>query len=160
MMCEVCGKEMHGQPIKAKIDGSLMNVCKECSKFGKVIRVTPKQNKRRAATKTKANLPYSSRRYEEKTEEIIENYNMIIRTAREQNNWNREELAKKLNEKLSLVSKIENGKMEPDLKLAKKIEKLLNIKIIEIANENIGEEIKASKVRRATLGDLVKIKRK
>lgn len=159
MRCEVCGKNMSQQPIKVKIDGSVMDVCNECSKFGKRIRQAPIKT---SIKSRKSKVPQNTQKkvYNERIEEIVEDYNDIVRAAREKRDWNREELAKKINEKLSVVSKIENRKMEPDLKLAKKIEKALNIKLIETSNQSLEQEVKASSLRKATLGDIMKVKRK
>ena len=37
MECEICGKTVpEDNPIRAKIEGSVMVVCKECSKLGRI----------------------------------------------------------------------------------------------------------------------------
>lgn len=41
MNCEMCGKEIEGKPLRAKIEGSLLLVCSDCAKFGRVQRDTP-----------------------------------------------------------------------------------------------------------------------
>ena len=58
------------------------------------------------------------------------------------------------------MSKIESGKMEPDIKLAKKFEKTLGITIIEKYDEMDLESFKSSASGPNTLGSIVKIKRK
>ena len=45
MNCEICGKPIEGRPIRTKIDGSVLEVCKECSKFGRVQKDTPLERK-------------------------------------------------------------------------------------------------------------------
>ena len=43
MECEICGKTVpENNPIRAKIEGSVMVVCKECSKLGKIQKTPPK----------------------------------------------------------------------------------------------------------------------
>ena len=43
MECEICGKPVpEHNPIRAKIEGSVMVVCKECSKLGKIQKAPPK----------------------------------------------------------------------------------------------------------------------
>ena len=61
----------------------------------------------------------------------MEDFNTIVRKARESRGWTREELGAKIYEKVSVINRIESGKMEPDIKLAKKLEKTLNITLIE-----------------------------
>ena len=55
MECEICGKEVpEHNPIRAKIEGSVMVVCKECSKLGKIQKAPPKP-KFRKQEKSKRN---------------------------------------------------------------------------------------------------------
>ena len=64
-----------------------------------------------------------------------------------------EELGKKLNEKMSIIKKIENEELEPGLVLAKKLENFLSVKLV---NEDRGEiDFKDKKL---TVGDLLKLK--
>ena len=170
MNCEICGKPIEGRPIRTKIDGSVLEVCKECSKFGRVQKDTPlerkfvsrnkkgnPQNKNRSAS-NKQNL--QRRRREEPMDELVEDYNVLIRKARESKGWTREELGAKMYEKVSVINRIESGKMEPDIKLAKKFEKTLGITIIEKYDEMDLESFKSSASGPNTLGSIVKIKRK
>ena len=162
MECEICGKPVpEHNPIRAKIEGSVMVVCKECSKLGKIQKAPPKpkyvqqKNKKQKAT-PKRN--YS--RQDEPSEELIENYNDEIRKARESKNWSREDLGKKINERVSVINRIESGKMTPDIKLTKKLEKALNIKLLEkVNNVDLNQFINSSSGER-TLGNIMKIKRK
>ena len=109
MECEICGKPVpENNPIKAKIEGSVMVVCKECSKLGKIQKAPPKpkfvkQNKTKRPTSTR-NKPYS--RNDEPSEELIEDFNVEVRKAREAKNWSREVLGKKINERVSVINRI------------------------------------------------------
>ncbi|MCR5027176.1 MAG: multiprotein bridging factor aMBF1 [Methanobrevibacter sp.] len=162
MECEICGKPVsETNPTRAKIEGSVMVVCKECAKLGTIQKAPPKprfqQNK-----KGKRNTKQQKRNYrnDEPTEELIENYNTIVRNARESKNWSREDLGKKINERVSVINRIESGKMTPDNKLTKKLEKALNIKLLESVNEvDLNQFINNSSGER-TLGNIMKIKRK
>ena len=93
------------------------------------------------------------------SEEVIEDYNAVIRDAREKRGWSREELAEKLYEKASVVSRIETGKMIPDIKLARKLEKTLNIKLIEKQEHMETEEMRSAASKGATIGDIARIKK-
>ena len=93
-------------------------------------------------------------------EDIFEDYNVIIRKARESKGWTREELGAKIYEKVSVINRIESGKMEPDIKLAKKFEKTLGINLIEKYDEMDLESFKSSAAGPNTLGSVVKIKRR
>lgn len=157
MRCEICGKKLVQEPIKTKIDGSIMLTCKECSKFGKVQKEPPKP-KRQGAKRTQR----TSRRIQrprEPSEEVVENFNEIIRQSREKKGWSREELADKINEKASVVNRIETGKMVPDLKLARKIEKIMNVVLIEKTEGVNADEMAHSNIKGATIGDIARIKK-
>ena len=166
MNCEICGKPIEGRPIRTKIDGSVLEVCKECSKFGRVQKDTPLE--RKFVSRNKKGNPQKrhqarqnvQRRREEPMDELVEDYNVIIRKARESKGWTREELGAKMYEKVSVINRIESGKMEPDVKLAKKFEKTLNITLIEKYDEMDLESFKSSASGPNTLGSIVKIKRK
>lgn len=163
MECEICGKPVpENNPIRAKIEGSVMVVCKECSKLGTIQKAPPKpkfrqQPKGKKQNKTQ-NRNYS--RNDEPSEELIEDYELEIRKAREAKNWSREDLGKKINERVSVITRIETGKMTPDTKLTRKLEKALNIKLLEkVNNVDLNQFINSSSGER-TLGNVMKIKRK
>nr|WP_294998314.1 multiprotein bridging factor aMBF1 [uncultured Methanobrevibacter sp.] len=163
MECEICGKPVpENNPIRAKIEGSVMIVCKECSKLGKVQKTPPKpkfvkQNKNKRP-KTTRNKVYS--RNEEPSEELVEDFSIKVRKAREGKGWSREDLGKKINERVSVINRIETGKMTPDIKLTKKLENTLGIKLLEkVDNIDLNQFISNSSGER-TLGNIMKIKRK
>ncbi|WP_405304832.1 multiprotein bridging factor aMBF1 [Methanobrevibacter sp.] len=163
MECEICGKEVpEHNPIRAKIEGSVMVVCKECSKLGTIQKAPPKP-KFRKQDKSKKSNPTRNKSYsrnDEPTEELIEDFEMAVRNAREAKNWSREDLGKKINERVSVITRIETGKMTPDNKLTKKLEKALNIKLLEkVNNVDLNQFISSSSGER-TLGSVMKIKRK
>ena len=162
MECEICGKEVDEiNPIRAKIEGSVMIVCEECAKLGK-IQKTPPKPKFQKTTKRKKQVN-TSKNYsnnDEPKEELIENYNTTVRNARERKNWSREDLGKKINERVSVINRIESGKMVPDIKLTKKLEKTLDITLLEkVGDLDLNKYINKSSGER-TLGNMVKIIRK
>ena len=103
--------------------------------------------------------PRRVQRPREPAEEVVENVKDLVRQAREQKGWSREEFGEKIYEKASVVNRIESGKMVPDLKLARKIEKLMNIVLIEKNEDVSAEESGHSKVKGATIGDIARIKK-
>ncbi|MBR5503710.1 MAG: TIGR00270 family protein [Methanobrevibacter sp.] len=167
MNCEICGKEIEGKPLRTKIDGSVLLVCNDCAKFGRVQRDTPherrfvtRDKKGRKEANAKARPKKTQPRREEPMDELVEDYNVVIRQAREAKGWKREELGAKIYEKVSVINRLESGKMEPDLKLARKLEKTLNIKLIEKYDDMDLESFKSASSGPNTLGSIVKIKRK
>lgn len=168
MRCEICGKSIEDKIIRTKIDGSVMEVCEECSKFGKIQKEPPKPKfaprNKKSPNQSPSNRSRRSPRpmysLDEPSEEIVEDYSSLIRNARESQNLSREELGEKIYEKVSVINRLESGKMSPDLKLAKKIEKALNIKLIEKINDLDLESYRNNSSQGPTLGDIVKIKKK
>ena len=139
--CELCGSS--GNLIKAIVEGSLLNVCEKCSRFGRAIVVKQEQK---------------IRPIKQNTIDIVNvinpEYPKLIKEAREKFGLKQEDLAKKLDEKLSIIHKLETGHLQPTILLAKKLEKLLNISLIEVYQET--HEKLNFKDRGLTIGDLVK----
>ena len=44
MQCEICGKEIRGEPATVKVEGSEFNVCRECEKYGVSVKDLQKLN--------------------------------------------------------------------------------------------------------------------
>ncbi len=157
MRCEICGKKIIGKPVKTKIENSIMLTCNECSKFGKIQREPPRPQRgpvSRAPAGRKRS--FKSR---EPTHEVIENYQRVIREAREKKGWSREDLGEKIYEKVSVISRLESGKMTPDLKLARKLERTLKVTLLEKTEQAQMDDLSGSNLRRATIGDIARIKK-
>ena len=95
------------------------------------------------------------------TQEIVEDYDSKIRQAREKLGLSHEELGKKINEKASVLSKLETGKMTPNNMLVTKLEHVLKIKLlVQISEEKISQGFPKSPSRETTLGDLIQLNKK
>lgn len=167
MRCEVCGQKIRGKPVRVIIEGAKLTVCNECSKHGTVVWEEPKQplatpklkaKITKPAVPSKVNEAVKNRGFES-TLELVEGFDVKIRQARENMGLTHEELGKKINEKVSVLKKIEVGKMTPDNRLAAKLEHALKIKLLISATEEKASEVTVSKLpsRELTLGDLFKI---
>ena len=166
MRCEVCGRKIHGSPIKAVIEGAKLMVCVECSKYGKIIREEEVGLGQRVPKKVP--VPFSARTRKktvvakvEITQEVVEGYHAKIRQAREKLGLSHEELGKKINEKASVLSKLETGKMTPNNMLVTKLEHALKIKLlVPIKEEKISQDMPKLPNRETTLGDLIQLNKK
>lgn len=144
MLCEICGETMAEK--KIFVEGTVLNVCEECSKFGSEIRKMPQPVRKVLAR-------------EEEVESIVADFARLVRSSREKLGLTQGQLGKKVNEKESVMVRIENGKMQPPISTAKKLESFLGIKLVE--KESSAETSKketAGKEEGVTLGDIVKIK--
>ena len=167
MRCEVCGRKIFGKPFRVVIEGAKLTVCTGCSKHGKIVweeepKPKPVMQKPRVPlrslqiqTKKLAETPTAT------TMELVENFHVKIRQAREKLGFSHEDLGKRLNEKVSLLRKIETGKMTPNNSLAMRLEHALKIKLIVPASD---EKIKIPPAKmvkavkgEVTLGDLIQL---
>ena len=129
-ICEICGKNRKTH--KAIIEGAEVEVCDKCHEENEGYKMRALFSINQQLTKGKKNESVKEEKMQIITEEeIIDNYNEKIREGMKKYNINEEELAKKLNVSLSYLKHIILGKMKPDMKTARKIEKLLNIEILK-----------------------------
>ena len=153
--CDLCGK-VEENLYRALIENVELNVCKECSKFGKVLapvkRYSPKEQHKMIQSAQE-----KSAQKEEKVELLVENYAELIKKKRELMGLSQKDFANKINEKESLIHKIETGNFEPGLALAKKLERILGVKLTEQHEERHGAA-KRKKDDVFTLGDFIKDK--
>jgi len=167
--CEVCGRKIHGKPFKVIIEGAKLTVCSKCAKLGTIIWEEPKPKTpmprtkapiSRSTLKTKSKKPPQAT--VESTLELIEKFDVKIRQARRKLKLSHEDLGKKISEKVSVLKKIEKGKMTPDNKLATKLEHTLKIKLLVPASQEKVPQTRIPKPpsRELTLGDLIKLDKK
>lgn len=144
-----------------------MLVCSECAHYGTRLWETEKskpKNLPMSPPKPKTMLKIApSQKPTEETLELIGDYPKRVRHAREKLGLSHEDLGKKINEKVSLLKKIETGKMKPTQRLAEKLERTLKIKLFAPLTEPKLPQ-KALAIARQkqelTLGDLIKTKEK
>ena len=152
-LCDMCGKETG--LVSALIEGTELNVCKQCAKFGKIVRTSrPVEAKKPVYNAIKAGKSEPAE-IEDVIEILVKDYGKLIKDARERSGLKQKDFANKLNEKASLMQKVETGRHEPSIALAQKIEKFLKINLIE---ESRLDRSKFSKTESSTLtvGDFIK----
>lgn len=142
--CDLCGK--NAELFKAKVEDTLLTVCKSCGKFGKVLEPV-------VSSKQVIKEVVKPRKYEI-VEVIVPDYSTIIRKAREKQGLTQKDFARKLNEKESFIQKVETGRLEPSISTAKKLEVLLNVKLIEQVEEPI-TALKKTSSKPLTIGDVI-----
>lgn len=161
MICEMCGKEM-ASLLPVRIEGTILSVCRDCARFGDNVKAGGGKQQTAEHSVIQARLQNRERRmkskdvYEtgEESIELAEDYSKRIKEAREKMGWKQEELAAKMNERESIVHKLESGGMHPDDALIKKVEKTLNIKLKEKVMITSAET--SVKGQGLTMGDLLK----
>ncbi|MFC6835832.1 multiprotein bridging factor aMBF1 [Halomarina ordinaria] len=171
--CEMCGAET-SSPKTVKIEGAEIDVCSDCAEFGTEVRT---QQSSSSSTKYSTGSSGSSgssssggssaggsggtrRRRDmfDEMDEVVQDYDARIRTAREAAGLTQEELAKELNEKASLVRKLERGDILPSDDVQAKLERKLDITLTEGGSLDDTEWEGGSSTGSYTLGDVVKRK--
>jgi len=143
MLCEMCGKEV---PMlsRVRLERSVLSLCPDCAKFGTLIDPVPSPAPAPSGAPGSRYRPEGGvtahagprRRLEERDlyqeigeMELVPDWNKRIRLAREARQWTPEVLGKKLNEKKSVVLKIESGSFHPPDALVRKIEHVLQVRL-------------------------------
>ena len=164
MQCEVCGRQIFGAPIRAIIEGAKLTVCSQCSKLGSGYwEPKPQRRTKRSMKRQPATISFSKRQQRPtvtETLELVGDFGQQVRQARRGLGLSHEDLGRKIREKVSVIRKIESGKMIPDLVLAEKLEHALKIKLRVPASEPKVQPVLSSKPRGTTLGDLIQFKEK
>ncbi len=163
MQCEVCGRQIAGKTYRRIIEGAKMIVCNDCAKLNSGYWEAKTQRHAKRIPKPRPKL-FISRKKQRPTVnenlELIGNFGLQVRRAREKLELSHEDLGKKIGEKVSVLRKIESGKMTPDLILAEKLEHALKIKLLVPPSEPKAPSVALSQPREITLGELVRLKEK
>lgn len=173
--CEMCGAEKPSLTT-TKVEGAELELCDECAEFG-----TEVKTETASSTSTKystssgssgssgssssssssggASSSSSSRRRDlfDEMEEVANDYDQRIREAREGRGISQEDLAQQLNEKASLIRKLERGDVLPSDDVQTKIERELDISLSAGGGDEDAEWSGGSSTT-TTLGDVVKRK--
>lgn len=148
--CELCGSET-SETTKIKMEGTVLKVCQECSEMGENVS-TPSTDKKRSSSSSNNS---SLRKDGGKT--LATDYGKRLRRAREAESLSQADLADKLNEKESRISKIEKKEFKPGRKLGKKLEAELELELY--VTPEVGDHATGTRGddREATLGDVAEI---
>lgn len=160
MQCEICGKvtDVHVQLKEVLIEGVAMKVCAKCESLG-----TPVNRNRSFSGGFQPKRSTHSEKLIPQEEEEISlkpDYGSIIKKKREELGVKQEALAKMISEKESMVHKIESTSPVINVNIARKIEKILKIKILEEGGDSAGVSEKHRSDGSLTLGDLIMKKMK
>lgn len=173
--CEMCGNEVPS--LKAvRIEGAEIDVCDDCAEFGTEVRTESTTQSTKystgsaggstgssstAGTSSGGSSESQSRRRDmfDEMEEIAQDYDQRIRNARESAGLSQEELADQLNEKASLIRKLEHGDSLPSDSVQTKLERKLEITLAESVGTDDSEWEGSSSTGSYTLGDVVRRKK-
>ena len=127
-----------------------MIVCASCAKGKDILQEFSNKEK-------EAPVNYNKAPKEEL--QVVDNFGSLIKHARESIGLPTKVLAQRINEKESTVIRVEKGEHLPDDRLARKLEKELNITLI-VKSSVEKKQYSSSKQDQITFGDSVVIKDK
>ncbi len=127
---------------RARIEGAMLNVCSSCVSFGTEVKI---EEKRTIPTVKTKEIPEDT---------INPEFARIIKQAREAKRLSREQLASRINEKVSVIERIERD-MKPDERLRRKVENALDI---DLSYEEEPVKMQSKITEDYTLGDAVQIR--
>lgn len=149
MECEICGEPAF-EAYAILLEGTRMNVCRQCSRHGTVVSVHMPEERKAGTEVVK----------EEPEIEVVSDYAERVMRARKEKGITAGGLAMKISESLATIKKIEAGKLSPTEKTGAKLEKALGIKLFERLTPGRLESAKKPRPGGLTLGDVAVVKRK
>lgn len=161
--CEVCGRQIVGKPYKAVIEGAKMVVCGNCVKLGSAYWEERPQRRVKRTAKPLPQISVSRKKQPPalaEALELVEDFSLRIRRAREGMGLSHEDLGRKIGEKVSVLRKIESGKMTPDHRLAEKLQHALRVKLLVPPSEPKVPSVALPHPREVTLGDVARLKKR
>lgn len=163
MICELCGSEVPKTKL-VMVEGAAVNVCPGCERYASSGAVKTKEGKVMLPSVAER-LGTRERRMRYKDvltrgeKELVGDYPQRVRKGRQKTTMSQDELAKSLNEKKSVIVKIENGDIRPTDKLIAKLERALDITLKEYLEIDEDEQdTNQQQSKGMTLGDFIKRK--
>jgi putative transcription factor len=170
----MCGAE-EASLTTTKVEGAELELCSSCTDFGTEVRdestssgggkystssSTGKSSSSSGSSSGSAGSSGSSTRPRDMfddMDEIATDYDERIRDARESRGLSQEELADQLNEKASLIRKLERADTLPTDEVQRKLERALDISLVE-GQSTDDADWETDDAGTMTLGDVVKRK--
>ncbi|MDB2223677.1 multiprotein bridging factor aMBF1 [Halorubrum ezzemoulense] len=171
--CEMCGAE-EASLTTTKVEGAELELCSSCTDFGTEVRdestssgggkystssSTGKSSSSSGSSGSGGSSGSSTRPRDmfDDMDEIATDYDELIRDARESRGLSQEELADQLNEKASLIRKLERADTLPTDEVQRKLERALDISLVE-GQSTDDADWETDDAGTMTLGDVVKRK--
>jgi putative transcription factor len=167
MQCEMCGETIRGTAKLVRVEGAELQVCTKCEKFGTEVQqvrrtdiVRPSAAAPRPGRTATVVVPADRRKrdlFDYMEGEIVEDYAARIRKARMDKGLSSKDLAMQIKEREHLIKKIENSELIPEEDVRKKLEKVLEIRLIDAPVQEAEKKVQSKLT--PTLGDLTIIRK-
>ncbi|MDP3734762.1 MAG: multiprotein bridging factor aMBF1 [Nanoarchaeota archaeon] len=146
--CEMCGKA--AAAVVIDVEGSNLSVCPSCSGYGTVTKNFSVTSSLQRYSYTKETPEWS----------VVSDYASQIRRSRERKGMSHDDFSKLLQERETVISKWEAGTLKPSVDTARRLERILGIKLVQ---EDVIEKSAVTTTTKSdelTLGDFVKIRKR
>ena len=163
MDCEVCGSEIIGKPARSLVEGATLIVCHQCASLGKELPGFPERKlktSRLGPVPLHSRVPIETLPKSVQESDLVEDYSRLVKEGRERLGLSQSDLAFKAKEKLTVIQKIELGKIVPTMRLTKELEHILRVKLLAPRGELEVTNVPIRQVgpRELTLGDIALVK--
>jgi putative transcription factor len=174
--CDICGRK--GVSFIIAVEGAKMAVCPRCAYHGKILHSLEGGEGEREESPTNK-IDYSTPKQFRTEEDIVDGYGRRIRKAREAvkiayeeiseygkkekktRGMTIDELARKANVMASWLDRVENERISPTIAEARKLEKVLGIKLVEKVEVSVSPTPKlGGRNTELTLFDMVEMQKK
>jgi uncharacterized protein (TIGR00270 family) len=153
LICEICGDR--DATAIVQIEGAKLAACPGCSRGGKLLYRLDGGERGEPTMMTRRSAPIER-------EEIVDDYGPKVAKAIKKMGLPLEVIAEKINEKESYIRSIEQGRMSPTLVVARKLEKELGVRLVEMVTEEVTtmDDKKPASFKPQTLEDILDFQKK
>ncbi|MEM0143212.1 MAG: multiprotein-bridging factor 1 family protein [Candidatus Parvarchaeum sp.] len=118
MNCEICGA-FEEELFKTDVEGAVMNLCRDCSRYGKVVEMP-------------VNVNMQTKKIEDDEKRLKYDYLQIIRKGLQDKGLTIDEVADKIKCSPKDLKRVLAGEIMPDEIMTKRMERFLNLSLYEI----------------------------
>lgn len=145
--CEICGARAKDIYV-VNVEEVELRVCPKCAKGKKIVARISEQ---------KAAMQMQAARAKNEPAQLIENYGRVVHNAREAMKLPLKVLAEMINEKETLLLRVEQQRTMPSQELSKKLERALKIKLTD-NSEPGSANVALGRADKASLGEFIERK--
>jgi len=125
--CELCGAD-NVSTYKTSTSGARVDACNRCIDRLGLTKPTPTPNRMTSVKTSMQNRTFAPNTMLNSDKELAPDFHKRIQQGRKAKGWDQREFARRMNERLNIVQRTENGNRPTDA-LIKKIEKVLDVEL-------------------------------
>lgn len=130
LYCEICGQKIRGTAYRVAVGEAMVIACARCASMAKKKWPLSRSPQVGGVPRRKPRQLRSIVEEAPDEEIVVPDYAAIIRKARESLGLTQEQLGRMINEKPSVIRRIESGAMVPTPTVARKLERALKVRIL------------------------------